>query len=99
MAAMMAYLQLRFGPGPLFRWAHPKMTDASSRDAFLNQNFCVIAFWIRERNRISSGRAVAARITRNRVARNAADNRGGMWNGWMKDNFKPATIRMGATIA
>ena len=44
--------------------AHPKMTEARRSALFVNPSFCMIEFWIRARNRISSGNAVAARMSR-----------------------------------
>ena len=78
MVARITYRQLGNACGPLLMWAQPKITDATTSTAVVEPNFCMSQFWISERNKISSGSAVATKMMPNVLANPAADRFPGM---------------------
>src|SRR5579859_3217574 len=63
---------------PLLRWAQPKMNEATASTAVVDPNFCMSQFWMSERNRISSGSAVATKMMPNVLAIPKAERFRGM---------------------
>jgi len=69
------------------------------RTAVVEPNFCISQFWMSERNRISSGSAVATKISPKDLAIRIADKFPGTCNGGINDSARPKAIRIGATSA